>query len=1247
MEGEEVEEDQDAETEVEGGAGAELVCAPGKHKWKHDQCMVCTVCGECTGYGAGCVSASRPDRNPGMFCGCGSGDSGCATCGSCRVCCGEAGPELEAGGQDGLPVRDLIRLDLMAGQPQQEREPGARSLRDHRDKFIKRRLAKMGKESRRNRKYAEPMGGNRERSNAREAAGPQKEEQEKEPGKLTSLGPGRVHLPNNIKVCSVSCGLHHTLLLTTSGQVYAFGSNTHGQLGVGDLVPRGAPSQVINIKERVVRVAAGSYHSVALTAGGRIVTWGYNGKLQLGRLGPPPDANLPKVEIELWYAFPAAIPGLGQCHGKTVTWVGASADQTILKLDESLINAQNLVGATICANKHQVVLLPTHNRQPISFHSLCISRHDGFCRSFSGLDQVEWSGRVAALDPLFNVLWSICGETGTVQCHNPTTHDIELEGKQNIMTPDLALPVTPSCLVSRSQAALNLLSCLDTITSSPGNLTHCDEENTRLGTSKSYSKEDFSIVNRFDSHGGGWGYSGHSIEAVRFSTDTDILLGGFGLFGGRGEYVGKIKLFDIGTEGGENEGDGDLVCESDEVTYECGARQKYPVMFEEPVQVVAGKWYVAWARVSGPSSDCGSSGQGQVITEEQIMFTFKSSKKSNNGTDVNAGQIPQLLYRVLAPESSGSGRKYEPPEPVYILSQKFGRPLTTDSFQALLALLQWAWSTFKVSVAEVVDAPGNRAALMDLQRLVFICKACLRLIVSYIEDIYPSPSSNADKELSSSLKTVPETQRLAECVHEVRAQLVSMLSDPLPALTSIRKYGQPANLKHQALDMAESLLKDAHLTFVSCFHAFYPTGGLKWVCLCSLLSNTEERAGDRLLAAVIDSLCNPLIKLRSTFPIGVCDTQDSKSESKASSSPVENVSVTGSMAQLGEMSSPATKYPILAEVMSYHSQTDTIKFSLWTFSDVLNRLLDLVSQPIHEALQGEKMSYSSELVNKTCRLIACVVSELSSLKGGTEAGLANIATRVSIVTPSRFSRTSNSRTWNTGNGSPDAICFSVDRSGVMVAGASVYGGVGSFDYELELLHDQSAGEKDSTQSQRWVSLEKSEGTYSSDDCANDIAVLKFDKPVTVLPHTKYALRLRNHGARTNNGDGGQSTVKGSDGTTFTFTSCSLSFNGTNVTRGQIPQIIYYSSPPEEPTITNSTANLAQTFSRQSALSITVSVVRNVTVLLGKAKQVPDGRGEDILNSAPVITSLLPHIMASVASMASTDPVAAVKVSWHG
>ena len=31
----------------------------------------------------------------------------------------------------------------------------------------------------------------------------------------------------------------------------------------------------------------------------------------------------------------------------------------------------------------------------------------------------------------------------------------------------------------------------------------------------------------------------------------------------------------------------------------------------------------------------------------QVQFIFKSSKKSNNGTDVNAGQIPEILYRIV------------------------------------------------------------------------------------------------------------------------------------------------------------------------------------------------------------------------------------------------------------------------------------------------------------------------------------------------------------------------------------------------------------------------------------------------------------------------------------------------------------------------------------------------------------------------------------------------------------------------
>lgn len=46
-------------------------------------------------------------------------------------------------------------------------------------------------------------------------------------------------------------------------------------------------------------------------------------------------------------------------------------------------------------------------------------------------------------------------------------------------------------------------------------------------------------------------------------------------------------------------------------------REKYAMMFDEPVLLQQGWWYVAWARVSGPSSDCGSHGQATITTDDR------------------------------------------------------------------------------------------------------------------------------------------------------------------------------------------------------------------------------------------------------------------------------------------------------------------------------------------------------------------------------------------------------------------------------------------------------------------------------------------------------------------------------------------------------------------------------------------------------------------------------------------------------
>ena len=93
------------------------------------------------------------------------------------------------------------------------------------------------------------------------------------------LGPGGAG--NLTGVVAVAGGANHSLALTSTGIVYAWGSNTYGQLGDGSTTDRYSPVQVSNLPG-IVAIAAGDSDSLALDANGQVWAWGYNYDGELG-----------------------------------------------------------------------------------------------------------------------------------------------------------------------------------------------------------------------------------------------------------------------------------------------------------------------------------------------------------------------------------------------------------------------------------------------------------------------------------------------------------------------------------------------------------------------------------------------------------------------------------------------------------------------------------------------------------------------------------------------------------------------------------------------------------------------------------------------------------------------------------------------------------------------------------------------------------------------------------------------------
>ncbi len=99
---------------------------------------------------------------------------------------------------------------------------------------------------------------------------------------VSAYGPPPVNLPNPVSgltdVTSIFASWEHALALRSDGTVVAWGRNIYGQIGDGTggwWIQRNLPVSVSGLP-RVIAVAAGIYHSLALDADGTVWAWGDN-----------------------------------------------------------------------------------------------------------------------------------------------------------------------------------------------------------------------------------------------------------------------------------------------------------------------------------------------------------------------------------------------------------------------------------------------------------------------------------------------------------------------------------------------------------------------------------------------------------------------------------------------------------------------------------------------------------------------------------------------------------------------------------------------------------------------------------------------------------------------------------------------------------------------------------------------------------------------------------------------------------
>lgn len=103
-------------------------------------------------------------------------------------------------------------------------------------------------------------------------------------------------LPSPVQFKSISCGYNYTYAISTAGTVYSWGANRSGVLGHGDAADRPRPEPVAAVKEGVfIAVACGYSHAALVESTGHLYTVGSGEGGALGHGKDKRDKHVPTL----------------------------------------------------------------------------------------------------------------------------------------------------------------------------------------------------------------------------------------------------------------------------------------------------------------------------------------------------------------------------------------------------------------------------------------------------------------------------------------------------------------------------------------------------------------------------------------------------------------------------------------------------------------------------------------------------------------------------------------------------------------------------------------------------------------------------------------------------------------------------------------------------------------------------------------------------------------------------------------